>query len=154
MNNVVLVGRIANDLELKSVGQGTSVITFNVAVDRRFKNQKGERETDFIRCVAWKQTADFIAKYFSKGEKIGLIGEINTRNFDGNDGKKVYITEVKVDQAHFVESKNSSQPQDSGNQGYNNDSRHFGSSSRSGDQTSMNSRKNDPDDDLGLPFSL
>lgn len=136
MNKVVLVGRLTNDLELKTVGQGASVVTFNIAVDRRFKNQRGERETDFIRCVAWQKTAEFIAKYFEKGNKIGLVGEIQTRNFDGNDGKKVYITEVKVDEAHFVESKQQNQSDNS----YN--------GMRSPVKT------NQFDDGGGLPFSL
>lgn len=106
MNVATLVGRLTRDPELRTTQSGVSVVSFTVAVDRRFKNQNGEREADFISCQAWRQTAEFIQKYFTKGMKIGIVGTIQTGKYD-KDGHTVYTTDVVVEQAHFVESKNS-----------------------------------------------
>lgn len=113
MNKVQLVGRICKDLEIKNTSNMTKYCTFTVAVDRRFKDADGKRQADFINCVAWKQTAEFIFKYFNKGSRIGIVGSIQTRNYEDKNGQKVYITEVIVDEAEFVESatKQESQPQ-------------------------------------------
>ena len=104
MNKVILSGRICSDIELKTVGNGTSVCTFRIAVQRRFKNAEGNYDADFISVVAWRGTADFISKYFSKGDPIEVGGSIQTRNYE-KDGQKVYITEVVLDEAGFVLSK-------------------------------------------------
>lgn len=103
MNKVQLVGRITKDPEIKLTSNQTSYCNFTVAVDRRFKDKDGTRQCDFINCVAWKQTADFIKKYFSKGSRIGICGSIQTRNYE-KDGQKVFVTEVLVDEVEFVES--------------------------------------------------
>lgn len=103
MNKVQLVGRLTKDPEIKLTSNQTSYCNFTVAVDRRFKDKDGQRQSDFINCVAWKQTADFIKKYFSKGSRIGICGSIQTRNYE-KDGQKVFITEVLVDEVEFVES--------------------------------------------------
>lgn len=103
MNKVILIGRITKDLEVKQTSNQTNYINFTVAVDRRFKDKDGQRQSDFINCVAWKQTADFIKKYFSKGSRIGICGSIQTRNYE-KDGQKVFVTEVLVDEVEFVES--------------------------------------------------
>lgn len=105
MNKVQLVGRITKDPEIKLTSNQTSYCNFTVAVDRRFKDKDGQRQSDFINCVAWKQTADFINKYFHKGSRIGLCGSIQTRSYE-KDGQKVFITEVLVDEVEFVESAN------------------------------------------------
>lgn len=108
MNKVTLIGRITKDPEVKLTQNQTAFCNFTIAVDRRFKDQDGQRQADFINCVAWKQTAEFIRKYFQKGSRIGVSGSIQTRNFE-KDGQKVFITEVLVEEAEFVESKNNSQ---------------------------------------------
>ena len=107
MNKVILVGNLTRDPEMRTVGSGVSCCTFTVAVQRRFANAQGVREADFINCVAWRQTAEFIAKYFTKGRRIGVAGTLQTRTYDANDGTKRYVTEVVVDEAEFVDSRNS-----------------------------------------------
>ena len=107
MNKVQLVGRLTRDPELRTTGNGVSVCSFTVAVNRRFRNAQGEYEADFINCVAWRQSAEFLAKYFTKGRMVGLVGSIQTRNYE-KDGQRVYVTEVSVDEVEFVESRNAS----------------------------------------------
>lgn len=109
MNKVILIGRITKDLEVKLTSNQTKYVNFTIAVDRKFKDADGNRQSDFINCVAWKQTADFISKYFKKGSRIGVSGSIQTRSYE-KDGQKVFITEVNVEDAEFVESKADSQP--------------------------------------------
>ena len=106
MNKVELVGRLTKDPEVKLTSNQTQFCNFTVAVDRRFKDANGQRQADFISCVAWRQTASFIQKYFRKGSRIGLVGSIQTRNYEDQNGQKRYITEVVVDEAEFVESGN------------------------------------------------
>ena len=104
MNKVELVGRLTKDPEVKLTSSQTQYCNFTVAVDRRFKDANGQRQADFINCVAWRQTAVFIQKYFRKGNRIGLVGSIQTRSYDDQNGQKKFITEVVVDEAEFVES--------------------------------------------------
>ena len=104
MNKAILVGRLTRDPELKTTGSGTSVCSFTVAVNRRFKNAEGNYDADFISCVAWRQQAEFLAKYFAKGSMVGIVGSIQTRNYE-KDGQKVYVTEVSCDEINFVEGK-------------------------------------------------
>lgn len=105
MNKAILVGRLTADPELKSTPTGLNVCSFTIAVDRRFAKEGEERKADFINCVAWRQTAEFISKYFSKGRMLGLIGSIQTRTWTDNEGKNRYATEVLVEEAYFTESK-------------------------------------------------
>ena len=111
MNKVMLVGRLTKDVELKLTPNQTQFCQFTVAVYRRFKDANGQRQADFISCLAWKQTAVFIQKYFKKGSRIGLVGSIQTRNYDDQNGQKHFVTEVIVDEAEFVESNNKSEGQ-------------------------------------------
>ncbi|MBQ4271599.1 MAG: single-stranded DNA-binding protein [Clostridiales bacterium] len=107
MNKVMLVGRLTKDPELKNTSSQVPFCNFTVAVDRRFKDNNGQRQADFINCVAWRQTASFIGSYFRKGSRIGIVGSIQSRSFeDSNSGQKRYVTEVVVDEAEFVESGN------------------------------------------------
>ena len=110
MNKVELVGRLTKEPEVKLTSNQTEYCNFTVAVDRKFKDKDGNRQADFIICVAWKQTATFIQKYFHKGNRIGLTGSIQTRTFDDNEGRTVYVTEVIVDDVEFVESANKTEP--------------------------------------------
>ncbi|MBE7035590.1 MAG: single-stranded DNA-binding protein [Ruminococcaceae bacterium] len=116
MNKVVLVGRLARDPELRTTQSGTSVVSFTVACDRRFARQGEERTADFISCVAWNKTAEFVSRYFTKGMRIALDGRIQTRTYDDQNGNKRYITEVVVEDVEFAQSKNESggMAQDSG----------------------------------------
>lgn len=118
MNLVALVGRMVRDPEYRVNGE-SGVARFTIAVDRRFKNSEGKYEADFINCVAFSKTADFISKYFSKGMRIGVTGRIQTGSYTNRDGQKVYTTDVVVDTAEFIESKNTqtAQPQNN-NQGF------------------------------------
>lgn len=105
MNKVILMGRLTRDVEMRQTPNGVSLARFSIAVTRRFKNSNGEYDADFINCIAWRQTGEFIARYFQKGSMIAVVGSIQSRNWDGNDGKKQYATEVIVDEAYFTGSK-------------------------------------------------
>lgn len=105
MNKVELIGRITKDLELKMTQNQTTFCTFTLAVDRRFKDANGQRQADFINCVAWRQTAEFIQKYFKKGSRIAIVGSIQTRSYEDNNGEKRTLTEVIAEEAEFVESQ-------------------------------------------------
>ncbi|WP_195283556.1 single-stranded DNA-binding protein [Harryflintia acetispora] len=104
INKAILVGRLTADPELRSTQSGLSVVSFTVAIDRRYSNG-GERQADFINCVAWRQTAEFISKYFNKGKLIGVEGSIQTRNYEDKQGNKRTAVEVVVDNASFIGSK-------------------------------------------------
>ena len=110
MNKVQLVGRLTKDPEVKFTSNQTKVCSFTIAVDRKFKDANGQRQADFISCVAWKQTAEFLQKYFHKGNRIGICGSIQTRSYEDQNGQNHFITEVLAEEVEFVESKeNSSQ---------------------------------------------
>lgn len=109
LNKVILIGRFTRDPELRSTPQGVSTCSFSLAVDRNYQSAGGERQTDFINCVAWRQTAEFISKYFQKGNLICVEGSIQTRSWKDNDGNNRYATDVVVDRSYFVESKKSAQ---------------------------------------------
>ena len=105
MNQVQLVGNLTRDPEGGTTQSGIAYCRFTVACQRRFANQQGVREADFISCVAWRQTAEFIQRYFSKGSRIGLVGSIQTGSYTAQDGSKRYTTEVLVDNVEFVSSR-------------------------------------------------
>ncbi len=107
MNSICLMGRLTGDPELKTTQSGVSVTSFSVAVDRAFRSKDQERQTDFINCVAWRQTAEFISRYFHKGNRIALHGSLQSRSYTANDGSKRTVYEVVVDNAFFCESKGS-----------------------------------------------
>jgi len=102
LNKVILSGRITRDLELKTTPQGSSVLSFTLAVDRSFVKQGEERQTDFISCVAFGKTAEFISRFFYKGRSIAVIGNLRTHTYDDKNGTKHYVTEVFVDEAQFT----------------------------------------------------
>lgn len=106
MNKAELVGRLTKDPEIRLTQNQTQFCGFTLAVDRRFKDANGERTADFINCIAWKERAVFIHKYFRKGNRIGICGSIQTRSYQDNGGNNVFVTEVLVDEAEFVESAN------------------------------------------------
>ena len=104
MNKVVLMGRLTKEPEMRATQSNTAVCSFSLAVNRRFK-QEGQPDADFINVVAWAKTAEFVSKYFTKGQQVGVIGRIQTRNYDDKDGKKVYVTEVVAEEVYFADSK-------------------------------------------------
>lgn len=104
INNVVLVGRLTRDPELRYTPQNQAVGTFGLAVNRQFKNANGEREADFINCVIWRQQAENLANFAKKGALIGITGRIQTRNYENQQGQKVYVTEVVADTFQMLES--------------------------------------------------
>lgn len=139
MNSVQLVGRLTRDPDVRYSDGGSTVARFTLAVDRRFKKEGGD-EADFISCVAFGKTAEFVEKWFQKGQRMGLTGRIQTGSYTNKDGQKVYTTNIVVENTEFVESK--------------------GSSSVAGGQSTAGSLDSDgfmniPDDveDEGLPFN-
>jgi single-strand DNA-binding protein len=104
LNKVILSGRICSDIEVKVTPTEVNVCSFRIAVNRRFKNAEGNYDADFISCVAWRGQADFLGKYFEKGDPIEIVGRIETRDYE-KDGHKVYITEVVCDEVGFALSK-------------------------------------------------
>ena len=105
MNSICLMGRLTGDPELKTTQNGVSVTSFSVAVDRAYRSKDQERQTDFINCVAWRSTAEFISRYFRKGQRIALQGSLQSRKYTANDGSQRTVYEVVVDNAFFCESK-------------------------------------------------
>ena len=143
MNNVNLIGRLTKAPELKQTAGNTSVLTGTLAVNRAFKNQNGEREADFINIVAWRQTAEIIARYCGKGSQIGITGRIQTRNYENQQGQRVYVTEVVAEHVELLDSKNDNQQGKSS--GYNKQSQ------QNGYMQQGNSNPMDISDDM-LPF--
>ena len=107
LNKVILGGRLTADVELKQTQSGVSVCKFNLAVNRRF-SKEGEQNTDFISVVAWRNTAEFIAKYFHKGSSLCIVGSIQMRSWTDNNGQKRFATDVVADEAMFVDSRGES----------------------------------------------
>jgi single-strand DNA-binding protein len=107
LNRVILIGRLTRDPELRYTPSGVAVTQFTIAVDRPFSNQQNQREADFIPVVTWRQLAETCANYLRKGRLAAVEGRIQVRNYDNNEGKRVYVTEVIADNVRFLESANS-----------------------------------------------
>ncbi len=105
MNKAILIGNLTKDVELTTTGSGISVAKFSIAVQRRFANAEGEREADFINIVVWRGQADNCHKFLKKGSKVGIVGAIQTRSYDGQDGTKRYATEVVAEEVQFLSTK-------------------------------------------------
>ncbi|MGN0106455.1 MAG: single-stranded DNA-binding protein [Hominilimicola sp.] len=147
MNKALLMGRLTRDVEMRQTPNGVSVARFTLAVNRRFKNAEGNYDADFINCVAWRQTGEFISRYSQKGSMIGVVGSIQSRSWDGQDGKKQYATEVNVEEAYFTGSKSESGQHNQTPQNYNQAPQQQGF----GDDSDMDGF-NDIDGDEDLPF--
>lgn len=104
LNKVILIGNLTKDPELKQTPSGVSVTSFSIGVSRKYSGSDGNRETDFINIVAWRNTAEFIAKYFRKGSGISIVGSLQVRSYDSN-GQKRYVTEVVAEEAGFIDKK-------------------------------------------------
>lgn len=102
INSTIIMGRITHDLDMRVTPSGTNVCQFTVAVERNFAEKDGSRQSDFISCVAWRQNAEFITRYFGKGRMIAITGHLQSRTFDDKNGSKHYVTELIVEQASFT----------------------------------------------------
>lgn len=111
INNVTLVGRLTKDPDLRFTQNGKGVATFTLAVNRNFTNASGEREADFIQCVLWGKPAETLAKYGKKGLLIGIVGRIQTRNYENQQGQRVYVTEVVAETFQLLEFNSSNERQ-------------------------------------------
>jgi single-strand DNA-binding protein len=141
INRVILVGRLTKDPEMRFTQSGKGVTSFTLAVKRTFKNAQGEYEADFVNCIAWNN-AENVANYLKKGSLAGVDGRIQTRNFEGQDGKRVFMTEVVAESVQFLEPKNSQ----SSNQGQ---------SQNNNQQQSQNQRQDeDPFKNDGTPIDI
>lgn len=118
MNRVVLVGRLTKDPELRYTPSGVAVATFTLAVNRTYTNQQGEREADFINCVIWRRPAENVANFLKKGSLAGVDGRIQTRSYEGQDGKRVYVTEIVAESVQFLEPRSGNEGQRSGGGNY------------------------------------
>lgn len=121
LNSVIIMGRLTSTPELKTTSSGLSVTSFTVAVDRRFQKQGEDKQADFLNVVAWRQTADFVCKYFSKGSMIAVQGELQTRNYEDKNGNKRTATEIVADNVSFCGGKKegaAAEPAGSGNYDY------------------------------------
>lgn len=146
MNRVVLVGRLTKDPDLRYTPNGVAVANFTVACNRPFSNQQGNREADFINCVVWRRAAENLANYMKKGSMIGVDGRIQTRNFENQEGRRVFVTEVLAENIQFLESKGSSQG-DRGSSG-------FRANQNPPQDNNNNRREEDPFADNGEPIDL
>ncbi|MBM9832306.1 single-stranded DNA-binding protein [Enterococcus faecalis] len=131
INNVVLVGRMTRDAELRYTPSNQAVATFTLAVNRNFKNQNGEREADFINVVIWRQQAENLANWAKKGALIGITGRIQTRNYENQQGQRVYVTEVVAENFQLLESRTAREGQSGSYQTNNN----FGGNASGGDNS-------------------
>lgn len=105
MQKFIALGRTTKDIELSQTPNGISVAKFTLAIPRKFKNADGEREVDFLNCVAWRQSAEIIAKYVNKGDQLAVVGTIQTRSYEAQDGTRRYVTEVVVEEFEFLGGK-------------------------------------------------
>lgn len=105
MNKFIGIGRTTKDIELSQTPNGISVAKFTLAIPRKFRNADGEKEVDFLNCVAWRQSAEIIAKYVNKGDQLAVVGTIQTRSYEAQDGTRRYVTEVVVEEFEFLGGK-------------------------------------------------
>lgn len=113
INNVVLVGRLTKDPDLRYTSNGTGVATFTLAVNRNFTNQSGNREADFINCVIWRKSAESLASYAKKGTLLGVVGRIQTRKYENQQGQRIYVTEVVAENFQLLESRSTTESRES-----------------------------------------
>lgn len=153
LNKSIIMGRITHDLEVRQTPSGTAVLQFTVAVDRNYSKDGGEKQTDFINCVAWRQTAEFIGRYFGKGRMIAVDGRLQTRTYEDKNGTKHYITELIVENANFTGEKsdggnyqNNSYNQ---NNGFNQNNGGFANQYQQAQQTQQNNGFNGDAQNVG-----
>lgn len=158
LNRVILIGRLTKDPELRYTPSGVAVTQFTLAVDRPFTNQQGEREADFIQIVTWRKLAETCANYLAKGRLTAVEGRVQTRNYENNEGRRVYVTEVVADNVRFLESAGGNRERNEGF-GQNNDQsarNDYGSQFGGGrnDFGRNDTQRNDPFSDDGKPVDI
>lgn len=136
MNKCIMLGRLTKDVENRTTEAGNMISRFSIAVGRKFKNAEGNYDADFINCVAFGKAAEFLTKYFKKGDMVGIVGRWTTGSYTNNDGNKVYTNELTVEEVDFAESKNAS-----------------GNTSAPANDVNDFMPVADGDDELELPFS-
>lgn len=155
MNRVTLVGRLTKNPDLRYTPAGVPVATFTLAVNRTFSNKQGEKEADFVNCVVWRKPAENVAQYLSKGKMAGVDGRLQTRSYEGQDGKRVYVTEVVAESVQFLEPKsgggNNYQPPTDAPPSFGNESR-GGNYTKVDDDPFANGGQTIDIDDSDLPF--
>jgi single-strand DNA-binding protein len=157
INRIILVGRLTKDPELRFTASGVAVATFTLAVNRPFSNQQGEREADFINCVVWRKPAENVANFLKKGSLAGVDGRLQTRSYDNNEGRRVYVTEVVAESVQFLEPKGSNPSQGgTGSYGGGNNERSY-NNNPGGNQNQNQNRNNfkeDPFANDGQPIDI
>lgn len=156
LNRVILIGRLTRDPELRYTPAGVAVTQFTIAVDRPFSSSQGEREADFIPVVTWRQLAETCANYLRKGRLTAVEGRIQVRNYENNEGKRVYVTEVIADNVRFLESNRDSSPREDGydNSGASSYNAGGGNNSNRPAQTPRTNTNVDPFKDDGRPIDI
>jgi len=149
INRTVLVGRLTRDPELKRTANDAAVVSFTLAVNRQFTNSQGEREADFINCVIWRKAAENFVKFTNKGSLVGIDGRIQTRNYENQQGQRVYVTEVVVDNFSLLESR-----KDNSNDNTNDNSNKAPSYNQSKNSSNSNNNMSDPFADNSKPIDI
>ena len=149
INRTILVGRLTRDPELRYTNGGAAVATFTIAVNRQFTNQNGEREADFISCVIWRKAAENFANFTHKGSLVGIDGRIQTRNYENQQGVRVYVTEVVVENFSLLESRAESERHQSanggsGNNNYNNNNNGYSNQGQNAAPQQSSANNNNP----------
>ena len=153
INNVVLVGRLTKDPDLRYTSSGTAVATFTLAVNRNFSSQNGEKETDFINCVIWRKSAEILANYAKKGSLIGVTGRIQTRNYENQQGQRVYVTEVVAENFQLLESRAANEQRRSApSEGFSQNQPSFGNSNNQNQSNQKTTGMPNFDRDTSDPF--
>ncbi|ASF41387.1 MAG: single-stranded DNA-binding protein [Halobacillus sp.] len=159
LNRVVLVGRLTKDPDLRYTPNGVAVANFTIAVNRPFSNNQGGQDADFLNCVVWRRAAENLANFMNKGSLVGVDGRLQSRSFDNQEGKRVFVTEVVADSVQFLESKGSSSQGGSNrggsgyqaNQNQQPSGNNFGSNNNNNNN---NQRDEDPFADNGEPIDI
>ncbi|EMU8671619.1 single-stranded DNA-binding protein [Listeria monocytogenes] len=152
MNRVVLVGRLTKDPDLRYTPAGAAVATFTLAVNRPFKNGQGEQEADFIQCVVWRKPAENVANFLKKGSMAGVDGRVQTRNYEGNDGKRVYVTEIVAESVQFLEPKHN--PAESSTSNNNQNGANYSNNNKTSSYRADTSQKSDSFASEGKPIDI
>lgn len=144
INRVTLIGRLTRDPELRTTSNGIAVATFTLAVDRNFTNSRGERDADFINCVVWRKPAEILCNYTSKGSQIGIDGRLQTRTYDDKDGKRVYVTEVVIEDFTFLNTRQDRENRQNNAGGNNSQAENYSSTANKPNNNANNKKPADP----------
>ncbi|EFS01673.1 single-stranded DNA-binding protein, partial [Listeria seeligeri FSL N1-067] len=147
-----LVGRLTKDPDLRYTPAGAAVATFTLAVNRPFKNGQGEQEADFIQCVVWRKPAENVANFLKKGSLTGVDGRVQTRNYEGNDGKRVYVTEIVAESVQFLEPKQNAVEGSTPNNNQNEAS--YSNNNKNGSYRASSSQNSDSFANEGKPIDI